>query len=413
MKILIFHPSGNSNVRAVVKGFLRKGLLFQFHTSVAVFPNNFWFKISKLKGLGDIKRRSFDAELQDFTKIHPLRECGRMLASKLGIHFLITSETGFFCIDNIYKSLDRSISKKLRNAKKKGATAVYAYEDGALETFIEAKKIGLKCIYDLPIAYHVQLQELLHQEADRKPNWAFTLGGGINDSAKKLERKRKELELADVIVVASDFVRNSLPEWANQKKIIQSPFGTPASLNNFDRKDKTKNKKLRVLFVGSMTQRKGLSDLFDAMQFVDKTKVELVVLGSLVAPLSFYEKEVEFIYEPTRSHEEVLDLMRTCDVFCLPSVVEGRALVIQEAMSQGLPIIITRNTGAEDLVINDSTGFLVPIRNPEAIADKINWFVANRNRIFDMGTNAKKLAETYSWDKYASTICSELNSNVN
>jgi glycosyltransferase involved in cell wall biosynthesis len=413
MKILIFHPSGNANVRAIAKGFLTRGFLYQFHTSIAVFPNNFWHKLGKLKGLGDLKRRSFDPEFQNFTKVYPTRELGRMLASKLGLKFLIKSETGVFCVDRIYHNLDKKISQQLKSAKNKGLTAVYAYEDGALETFMAAKKLGLECIYDLPIAYHVILQELLHQEAIRKPNWAFTLGGGILDSDLKLERKRKELELADTIVVASDFVRQSLPKWANEKKIIQSPFGTPFSSNQFELEEKSHTKKLRILFVGSMTQRKGLSDLFDAIQLVDSSKIELVVLGSLAAPLSFYNDQIQFTYEPTRSNDKVLELMRTCDVFCLPSIVEGRALVIQEAMSQGLPIIITSNTGAEDLVVTEETGFLVPIRNPEAIAEKINWFLANRTKIFQMGKKAKQLADTYSWDSYASTICSELSSNGN
>lgn len=413
MKILISHPSGNSNVRAIAKGFLTQGLLYQFHTSIAVFPNNFWHKIAKLKGLGDIKRRSFDSGLQSYTEVYPTKELGRMIASKLRINSLTKSETGIFCVDKVYQNLDKKISKKLKSAKKNGLTAVYAYEDGALETFTAAKKLGLECVYDLPIAYHTLLQELLHVEAVRKPNWAFTLGGGINDSDQKLERKKKELELADTIVVASDFVRQSLPDWANEKKIIQSPFGTPLSSNQFDLEEKNTNKKLRILFVGSMTQRKGLSDLFDAMQLLDASKVELVVLGSLAAPLSFYTDQTKLTYEATRSHDKVLELMRTCDVFCLPSIVEGRALVIQEAMSQGLPIIITANTGAEDLVINEETGFLVPIRNPEAIAEKINWFLDNRNKIFQMGKKAKQLADTYSWDSYANKICSVLSSNDN
>lgn len=410
MKVLIFHPSGNSNVRAITNGFLTHGLLYQFHTSIAVFPNNFWDKTAKLTGLGDIRRRSFDPGLQDYTQVYPLRELGRMIASKLGLNAFIKSEKGIFCVDKICQDLDKKISKKLIKAQKEGLTAVYAYEDSALETFIAARKLGLECIYDLPIAYHVLLQQLLHEEACRKPNWAFTLGGGISDSTEKLERKRKELELADTIVVASNFVRESLPEWATQKKIIQSPFGTPFSSNQFNLQQKCNEKKLRILFVGSMTQRKGLGDLFDAMKLVDASKVELVVLGSLAAPLSFYSNHTAFIYEPTRSHDKVLELMRTCDVFCLPSIVEGRALVIQEAMSQGLPIIITANTGAEDLVITGETGFLVPIRNPEAIAEKINWFLANRSKIFQMGKNAKQLAETYSWDCYANKICTVLNS---
>jgi glycosyltransferase involved in cell wall biosynthesis len=413
MKILISHPSGNSNVRAIANGFLTQGLLYQFHTSIAVFPNNFWHKIAKLKGLGAIKRRGFDAGLQAYTEVYPVKEIGRMIASRLSLHTLIKSETGVFCVDRVYHNLDRKISKKLESAKKNGLTAVYAYEDGALETFIAAKKLGLECIYDLPIAYHTLLQELLKEEAIRRPKWAFTLGGGINDSMQKLERKKMELELADTIVVASDFVRLSLPEWVNEKKIIQSPFGTPFSANQFELEQKSTSGKLRILFVGSMTQRKGLADLFDAIQLVDSSKVEFVVLGSLAAPLSFYTDQVEFTYEPTRSHDKVLELMRSCDVFCLPSIVEGRALVIQEAMNQGLPIIITANTGAEDLVIYEETGFLVPIRNPEAIAEKINWFLANRNKIFQMGKKAKQLADTYSWDSYANKICSVLSSKGN
>lgn len=408
MKILIFHPSGNSNVRAIAKGFLNQGLLYQFYTSIAVFPNNFWDKIGNIKGFGDIKRRSFDSGLRTFTAEYPVNEIGRMIASKLNIKSLIKPETGIFCVDKIYQNLDKNISKKLESAKKNGLTAVYAYEDGALETFKAAKKIGLECIYDLPIAYHKLLHELLIEEAVRKPDWAFTLGGGINDSLDKLERKRKELELADTIVVASDFVRNSLPVWASKKKIIQSPFGTPVSSTQIVTEKRNNHQKLRVLFVGSMTQRKGLSDLFDAMKLVDSSKVELVVLGSLAAPISFYSSQIEFTYEPTRSNVEVLKLMRTCDVFCLPSIVEGRALVMQEAMSQGLPIIITPNTGGEDLVIEGETGFLVPIRSPKAIAEKINWFTENREKISEMGAKAIKQAQKYTWDNYSKTIIEQL-----
>jgi glycosyltransferase involved in cell wall biosynthesis len=103
--------------------------------------------------------------------------------------------------------------------------------------------------------------------------------------------------------------------------------------------------------------------------------------------------------------------MQSCDIFCLPSLVEGRALVMQEAMSQGLPIIITPNTGGEDLIISGCTGFLVPIRNPEAIAQKINWFIDNKCRIAKMSKKAKNHALKYSWENYAETICKSLVGN--
>jgi len=104
-----------------------------------------------------------------------------------------------------------------------------------------------------------------------------------------------------------------------------------------------------------------------------------------------------------------LELMRSCDVFCLPSIVEGRALVMQEAMSQGLPLLITPNTGGEDLVISGETGFLVPIRSPEQIADRLNWYLEHRQETKEMGSKAKAHAANYTWKGYGDTIVSELN----
>jgi type I restriction enzyme R subunit len=73
--------------------------------------------------------------------------------------------------------------------------------------------------------------------------------------------------------------------------------------------------------------------------------------------------------------------MRSCDVFVLPSLVEGRALVQQEAMACGLPIIVTRNAGGEDLVQDGSGGFLVPIRDPQAIAEKLSGIKGNEEAV--------------------------------
>jgi glycosyltransferase involved in cell wall biosynthesis len=96
--------------------------------------------------------------------------------------------------------------------------------------------------------------------------------------------------------------------------------------------------------------------------------------------------------------------MRGCDVFCLPSIVEGRALVMQEAMSQGLPLIITPNTGGEDLIDEGVTGFLVPIRRPDEIAFKIAWFSDNRAALPEMSRAAQVKASQLTWEAYGKTI---------
>jgi glycosyltransferase involved in cell wall biosynthesis len=406
MKLIITHPTANKNVRVVAQKILDANMLHQFHTSVASFPGSLLDKIGGINGFSEIRRRQFDNELKHFTKMWPWMETGRIIAAKMGLNSLTNGERGLFCIDAVYNNIDRKVASTLKDASRNGANAVYAYEDGALETFTVAKKLGFKCIYDLPIAYWETGRRLMLEEAERLPAWAATLGGGIGDSQQKLDRKTRELELADMIIVASKFVKDSLPAWADDKKKTISLFGTPFLPNEIGNIEvKSLDRPLRVMFAGSMGQRKGLGDLFAAMKLLNRRDVELVVMGSLQAPMNFYRDQyADFIYEPGRSNDKVLALMRTCDVFCLPSIVEGRALVMQEAMSQGLPLIITPNTGGEDLIIEGETGFLVPIRSSESIAEKITWFLENRQRARDMGLSAQLHAQKYTWDNYGNEI---------
>ncbi|MCF2519156.1 glycosyltransferase family 4 protein [Dyadobacter sp. CY351] len=408
MKVLVSHPTGNANVRAIARGFEEAGNLHSFYTTIATFPDTVMDKLSQLPGLSELRRRKFDEALHTSTHTYPWFEIGRMISNKTGMKSLTAHESGIFCIDKVYHSLDRYVATQLASLKKSGLNVVYAYEDGALETFRQAKKLGMTCVYELPIAFWETSRRLLMEEAARLPEWSETLAGGINDSKQKLERKSMELELADIVVTPGSFVADSLGKLVTDKKLIVSPFGSPENQLP-TRKDTPGNRPLRVLFAGSMGQRKGLADLFEAIKILDTTQIELVVLGSLMQELPFYRKQLShFTYEPTRPHADVLSLMRSCDVFCLPSIVEGRALVIQEAMSQGLPVIITSNTGGKDLVIEGETGFEVPIRNPEAIAEKLRWFIDNPGQLERMSANAQRHAASYSWAGYTDKIIVEI-----
>ena len=399
--ILLSHPTGNANVRAALVGLLEAGILRRFHTTIATYPGNIWNYFGN-----EFQRRTFDQRLRPLTVQHPLREIGRMVAHRLNLSRLTCHETGLLSIDAIYQAQDRAVAAHLRNhpATYRG---VYTYEDGALHTLQAAKDTQTLRIYDLPIAYWKTLRQLLAEEAERMPAWKASLGGGISDSEIKLERKTQELELAEVVICPSQFVAHSLPEAAQQDKtIIVAPFGSPinSSPRNFSA-TLSKTHKLRILFAGSMSQRKGLGDLFAAMKLLKRNDVELVVMGNLQAPLAFYRNQYSgFIYEPGRSHPEVLKLMRSCDALCLPSIVEGRALVMQEALSQGLPLIITPNTGGEDLIDEGSTGFLIPIRSAEKIAERISWLADHRQSLEEMSLASQAKARQLTWSNYGQTI---------
>ncbi len=127
--------------------------------------------------------------------------------------------------------------------------------------------------------------------------------------------------------------------------------------------------------------------------------------GTCVAPVGFYQQQLPgFTYCPPRPHDQVLALMDACDVLVMPSIVEGRALVMQEGMSRGLPLITTANSGGQDLIDEGETGFLVPIRSPEALASKIAWLVEHRDRVVPMGQAAARKAAAITWEGYADAI---------
>jgi glycosyltransferase involved in cell wall biosynthesis len=404
--LLFSHPTGNANVRAVLVSLLEAGLLGEFHTAIAAYPGNGWEFLGRSKWGREFNRRAFDERLRPVTIQHPLRELGRMFAARLKLPKLGRHEAGAFCIDRVFQTQDRKAARCLRKTPK-SYSGVYAYEDGALETLTAARDMNLRRIYDLPIAYWQTLRRLLTEEAERLPGWKATLGGGVIDSEAKLKRKTEELQLAEVVVCPSQFVARSVPEPArSQKIIVVAPFGSPAAAPQKNHVPAPGHcGKLRVLFVGSMGQRKGLGDLFAAMRLLDRRDVELVVMGSPQSSMEFYRQEFNhFVYEPNRPHAGVLELMRGCHVFCLPSIVEGRALVMQEAMSQGLPLIITPNTGGEDLIVEGSTGFLVPIRRADLIAERIAWFADNRLALAEMSRAAQAKASQFTWEGYGKII---------
>ncbi len=369
--ILLSHPTVNAFNRALAEALERAGRLAAFHTTIT------------------FGRRSVAVPRQRL-RHHPWRELGRLTTQRLGWR----NPPGPFGIDAVYRSLDRAVARQVG-----GARAVYCYEDGALATFQAAQERGLPRFYELPIAYWETTQRLLRAEAERWPEWAFTLQSP-DDSAAKLERKARELELADLVICPSRFVEASLPPGTPS---IVAEFGSPPPVD--PPADRREDGPLRLLFVGTMSQRKGLADVFQAMRLLDRRDVALSVLGTPLAPWSFYRGACpQFTFESPRPHREVLRLMDSCDVLILPSIVEGRALVQQEALSRGLPLLVTPNAGGEDLIEPGVTGWLVPIRDPAALADRIAWFADHRGELPGMRQAARRMAATRSWDVYTRRI---------
>lgn len=401
--VVLAHPSGNQFFRHLAVALRDAGRLAELCTCIDWHPGLFsrWLPRGLAAELG---RRSFSTGLETTVTSHAWREWMRLAASRAGLATLTRHERGMFSVDAVGRDFDAWVARRLR--RRDGVGTIHAYEDAAEASFRAAADLGWTRSYDLPIAYWETSHELLREEAERWPEWDYTLEATRNSPAK-LARKTRELALADIVVCPSAFVARSLPEEARRtKRVVIAPFGSPPTRA---RPVRPPTGKLRVLFAGGMTQRKGLADLFAAMRLLQRADVELVVLGSPVREAAFYRREYDgFIYEKPRAHAGVLELMASCDVFCLPSIVEGRALVVQEAMSAGLPAIVTTHTGADDVIDEGRSGWVVPIRSPEAIAQRIDWCADHRAELPELGLAAQAAAARLSWKSYGETVVAAL-----
>ncbi|MGA2051806.1 MAG: glycosyltransferase family 4 protein [Opitutales bacterium] len=400
------HPTGNTYVRHDLQALHEAGLLWRFVTGLGFSRESFWGRLPGPSGWRqELSRRAYDLPGL-LIQAHPWREATRLAAPRLGAPWLTRHETGWASVDAVFHALDRSAARLIEDLDRqhKPPRAVLTYEDGAEATLTAARRCGWTGVYHLPITYGRFARRLFLEEAQRLPEWAPTLQGD-RDSPEKFARKERELDLADLVVCPSRFVLESLPETVRQAKPCHIvPYGAPSCppLLHPDPRDAAPDRPLRLLFAGALSQRKGLADIFAALRLLGCPRdIELVLLGQPCAPWEFYRSQgVPFTYERPRANAAVLDLMARCDALVLPSIVEGRAIVQLEALSRGLPLLVTPNAGGEDLVTTGETGFLVPIRDPAALAEKISWLRDHRALLPGLREACRARANLVSWESY-------------
>lgn len=386
-KVLFGHPTMNENSRAAAMGVAEAGLLGELHTllDTSIVARFAWGRLGR-----QLARRQMPPVTREYVQSHPAFEVYRLATQRLR-H---SSAAKRRMVDRAYELIDKRMARALDSSY----TGVYAYEDGALEVFRRARELGVERVYDLPIGYWRVAQEILSIEAEALPEWAGTMPSAV-DAKAKLSRKEEELELAQHIVVASSFTRSTLEGGpARGARVAVIPYGAPSPVSSIV---ESRSRQLKVLFVGGLSQRKGLSYLFEAVSRCGED-VELTVVGapaghSLALDRCLAQPNVRWLR--SLPHQDVLRVMREHDVLVFPSLFEGYGLVISEALSQGLPVIATPHTAAPDLLTDGEDGWVVPIRDAEAIASRLSLLrdVDLRNR---MKSAARNTAARLSWTAY-------------
>lgn len=225
-------------------------------------------------------------------------------------------------------------------------------------------------------------------------------------SADRLERCVAEYEEAHGITVPSQFSRRSfLDHGIPPERLFVCPYGVDLSEFNPGAK---KDDVFRVIHVGQINVRKGIGYLLQAVEpLVKKGKCELWLVGEIHRSMRRLLDEYKgiFEYKGVAPREDLWRLYSQASVLVLASVEEGLALVQAQAMACGVPVIATTNTGAEDLFTDGVEGFIVPIRSPGMIREKIEWMIDNRELRDKMAAAAlERVKSLGGWNRYGECV---------
>jgi glycosyltransferase involved in cell wall biosynthesis len=286
------------------------------------------------------------------------------------------------------RRFDGAVAGRLR---RNPPALVHAFEGSALSTLAATRSAGGATVLDCPSA-HERFIAVQRATGDSRPN-------------RTTERVVAERSLADRLLAPSEQVVTCLLEHGvPAERIVLVPYGVDPDLfasRAVDREDDL----FRVLFVGSIEARKGISDLLTAWRLAALPHAELVLLGRLG------HRGGELLRDAPRGvrwhrgvpHGEVPAWFAASDVFAFPSLAEGSAYVTYEAMAAGLASVVTVEAGS--VVRDGRDGFVIPAGDPAALADGLSELHKRSELREAMGRSARAaIEERWTWRHYGERL---------
>jgi glycosyltransferase involved in cell wall biosynthesis len=395
-RVVLVHPGKHYHFYQIALAASQAGILERFLTATYYLPEKFPYSwIEKMprtwiRRLRErlVARRSMPGVSPSEVDSFPWFEAALSgishtpgLRSLIGPQQTVESKNALF---------DRWAARRLRSQH---ATIVHGVYCGAWKTFVEAKRLGLITVLDA--ASSPLTDSFVESEYGR--------GDGMFRPSR---RERSEVALADYVFSPSEFVSSGIQAMGYPaERIFLIRYGVETS--RFTPTPGRSDGGLRLLFVGNFGLRKGVQYLLEAMRGLQLPGVTLTLIGR---PSDRESEQLLvryaglFTWIPHASYHELHRWYQSSDVFILPSLAEGSALVTYEAMACALPLIVTANCGS--LVRDGVDGLVVPIRDALAIREKIRLLYHDSELRRRLGAAARATADEHSWAFYRSRILS-------
>jgi len=271
---------------------------------------------------------------------------------------------------------------------------LYGHEHASLASFESVRRAGGRCVLRQVNAHFQFLDAILDDEHRRfgapdAPGWRAV----FDSRAQVNARKAAEYDLADLIVANSQFVRRTfIDAGIPGDRVVVAPTGCPAPQP--ESPGPTTRRRL-VLCAGHVSLRKGTLYLIEAWRRLRLTPsdAELVLAGRVMLPARLLANLPPGVTVAGPISAPDLDrLYREAALFVLPTLCEGLAHVIPEALAHGLPILTTPNSGADDFIAQGENGWIVPVRDPDALAGRIMWALDHPENLSEMREAARRTA---------------------
>jgi len=224
---------------------------------------------------------------------------------------------------------------------------------------------------------------------------------------KLIDREKREYENAKFILTPSQFAKDTF-----SKKDISNVevINYPTNLSTFTKVSNViKNKNLNLTYVGQLSLRKGIHYILDAFLKLDLKNVNLNIVGYWMGN----HEEKNFLLEKMNklndknfkfygkiANHNLKNILSDTDIFISPSIEDGYAITVNEAAACGAATIVSENTGSKDFVRKNNCGYVVPIRNVDAICEKILFLNQNKDLLELLKSNALKANSKFTWSNY-------------
>jgi glycosyltransferase involved in cell wall biosynthesis len=195
------------------------------------------------------------------------------------------------------------------------------------------------------------------------------------------QRSLAMMDDVDFILSPSSFVtRSFLQRGFKPEQILKNVYPIDLACFQPSRQPRPKDRPLTVISTGALSFRKGTPYLLEAFRLVlEKVPTARLLLTRVlfenVVPILEKYSSLPIDWAPSLPHPELAERLRDADIFVLPSLEDGFARTVTEALACGLPVITTENTGASDVIVSGKNGEVVPVRDSVAIAEAIlKWW---------------------------------------